>query len=120
MALGLKSRGPEQGLSGVERLHDLHVWAMGTSEIATTAHLLMPSGQGDDAILQKVTRLLRHRFGIDHASLQRVRVPFTKTCVTPCATTTPSVSDRLAAAAFLVANLDAVAICVFPSDPHHV
>ena len=80
MALGLKSRGPEQGLSGVERLHDLHVWAMGTSEIAMTAHLVMPDVPADDTFLQDATRQLHDRFHIEHVTLQAVRVPFTRPC----------------------------------------
>jgi cobalt-zinc-cadmium efflux system protein len=29
-------------LPGVGRVHDPHIWAMGTSNIALTAHLVMP------------------------------------------------------------------------------
>jgi cobalt-zinc-cadmium efflux system protein len=36
-----------EGLPGVARVHDLHVWAMGTAEIAMTAHLVMPGGQAE-------------------------------------------------------------------------
>ena len=66
---------------GVDRVHDLHVWAMGTADIAMTAHLVMPQGQADDAFLQAVTQQLHAQFKIDHVTLQVVRVPFT----TPCA-----------------------------------
>jgi cobalt-zinc-cadmium efflux system protein len=38
------------GLPGVESIHDLHVWAMSTTETALTCHLVMPKGHpGDDA-----------------------------------------------------------------------
>jgi cobalt-zinc-cadmium efflux system protein len=73
---------------GVDRVHDLHVWAMGTSEIAMTAHLVMPQGQADDAFLQAATRQLHEQFKIDHVTLQVVRVPFTKPC-TALQTATP-------------------------------
>ena len=74
-----------EALPGVARVHDLHVWAMGTSEIAMTAHLVMPEGHADDAFLQHATEQLHDRFGIEHVTLQVVRVPF----MTPCATSAP-------------------------------
>jgi cobalt-zinc-cadmium efflux system protein len=67
-------------LPGVTRVHDLHVWAMGTSEIAMTAHLVMPDGQPEDAFLQDATEKLHDQFGIEHVTLQVVRVPFTAGC----------------------------------------
>ena len=69
-----------EGLPGVDRVHDLHVWAMGTAEIAMTAHLVMPGGQADDAFLQDATQRLHDRFDIDHVTLQAVRVPFASPC----------------------------------------
>lgn len=69
-----------ESLPGVARVHDLHVWAMGTAEIAMTAHLVMPGGQADDAFLQDATQCLHDRFNIDHVTLQAVRVPFTVPC----------------------------------------
>jgi cobalt-zinc-cadmium efflux system protein len=71
-----------EALPGVERVHDLHVWAMGTSAIAMTAHLVMPEGHADDTFLQEATRQLHERFEIEHVTLQVVRVPFTKPCTT--------------------------------------
>ena len=70
-------------LPGVARVHDLHVWAMGTSEIALSAHLAMPDAPADDAFLQRATTLLHDRFGIEHVTLQAMRVPFTRPCVAP-------------------------------------
>ncbi len=67
-------------LPGVERVHDLHVWAMGTSEIALTAHLVMPGAAPDDVFLQDATRRLHDRFAIEHVTLQAVRIPFTRPC----------------------------------------
>jgi cobalt-zinc-cadmium efflux system protein len=74
-----------ESLPGVSRVHDLHVWAMGTSEIALTAHLVMPEGQADDAFLQHATDRLHDGFEIRHVTLQVMRVPFT----TPCSTFGP-------------------------------
>ena len=67
-------------LPGVVQVHDLHVWAMGTSEIALTAHLVMPGEVPGDAFLQEATRQLHHRFAIEHVTLQAVRIPFTRPC----------------------------------------
>jgi cobalt-zinc-cadmium efflux system protein len=69
-----------EALPGVDRVHDLHVWAMGTSEIAMTAHLVMPNAQADDAFLQEATRQLHDGFDIEHVTLQVMRVPFSKAC----------------------------------------
>ena len=69
-----------EGLPGVARVHDLHVWAMGTSEIAMTAHLVMPDGQADDAFLQSATEQLHDHFEIEHVTIQVMRVPFTQSC----------------------------------------
>lgn len=67
-------------LPGVQGVHDLHVWAMGTSRTALTAHLLMPSGQADDAFYAEAASQLHRRFGIDHVTLQVVRQPFKALC----------------------------------------
>ncbi len=54
---------------GVDDIHDLHIWAMSTTQIALTAHLTMPSGASDDFIKQ-VQDALGDRFGIHHTTLQ--------------------------------------------------
>ena len=59
---------------------DLHVWAMGTSEIALTAHLVMPEGAGDDAFLAHATQALHERFEIRHVTLQLTRAPLGQGC----------------------------------------
>jgi cobalt-zinc-cadmium efflux system protein len=67
-------------LPGVSRVHDLHIWAMGTSDVALTAHLVMPHAQADDAFLKNATELLQHRFEITHVTLQVVKAPFAAGC----------------------------------------
>ena len=57
-------------LPGVERVHDLHIWAMSTTQTAITAHLVKPEGDNDDRLLAEATRELHDRFGIEHATLQ--------------------------------------------------
>jgi cobalt-zinc-cadmium efflux system protein len=67
-------------LTGVARVHDLHIWAMGTSQVALTAQLVMPQGQADDAFLAEATRQMHDRFEITHVTLQVMKVPFTPPC----------------------------------------
>jgi len=67
-------------LPGVSQVHDLHIWAMGTSQVALTAHLVMPQGHPGDAFLQEATELLHHRFEITHVTLQVVQAAFTPSC----------------------------------------
>jgi cobalt-zinc-cadmium efflux system protein len=56
--------------AGVSDVHDLHIWSMSTTDVAMTAHLVMPSGHpGDDAVFQ-VANDLRTRFDIEHVTLQ--------------------------------------------------
>jgi len=67
-------------LPGISRVHDLHIWAMDTSQVAMTALLVMPQGHADDGFLKEVTEQLHHRFEITHATLQVVSAPFTEPC----------------------------------------
>ncbi len=54
---------------GVAGIHDLHVWAMGTTRVALTAHLVMPGGANDDFIARLQDELQR-KFGIGHTTFQ--------------------------------------------------
>jgi cobalt-zinc-cadmium efflux system protein len=59
-----------RSLPKVSAMHDLHIWAMSTSETALTAHLVMPDGHPGDDFLIAVSHELRHDYGIGHATLQ--------------------------------------------------
>jgi cobalt-zinc-cadmium efflux system protein len=59
-----------EGLPGVKCIHDLHIWAMSTTETALTVHLVMPTGQAGDAFLLQLSQELHHRFEIDHPTVQ--------------------------------------------------
>jgi cobalt-zinc-cadmium efflux system protein len=59
-----------QDLPGVEAIHDLHVWAMSTTETALTCHLVMPTGHPGDEFLRQLDRQLYHKFRIIHPTIQ--------------------------------------------------
>jgi cobalt-zinc-cadmium efflux system protein len=48
----------------------LHIWALSTTSVALTAHLVVPEHGGEDALLSSVTPNLKKRFHIHHATLQ--------------------------------------------------
>jgi cobalt-zinc-cadmium efflux system protein len=82
MALDAAPRGVDVGavedwlanLPGVTEVHDLHIWAMSTTETALTAHVIRPVGKeyGDDGdlFLHGACEGLSARFGIGHVTLQ--------------------------------------------------
>lgn len=55
---------------GVSEVHDLHIWAMSTTETALTVHLVMPAGCPNDGFLTQVCTELHNLFNIDHATIQ--------------------------------------------------
>ena len=58
------------GQRGVTDVHDLHIWALSTTSVALTAHLVVPDRGAEDALLGSLTPSLKTRFRIDHATLQ--------------------------------------------------
>ncbi len=58
------------GLPGVEEIHDLHIWAMSTTETALTAHIIRPRQDDADHFLHEACEGLAMRFNIGHATLQ--------------------------------------------------
>ncbi len=58
-----------ESTEGVEEVHDLHVWAMSTTETALTAHLVVPR-EHTDQFLYDVREALHDQFEITHTTLQ--------------------------------------------------
>lgn len=55
---------------GVTDVHDLHIWALSTTSVALTAHLVVPERGVEEALLDSLTPDLKRRFHIHHATLQ--------------------------------------------------
>ncbi|MES2032954.1 MAG: cation diffusion facilitator family transporter [Pseudomonadota bacterium] len=55
---------------GVSEVHDLHIWAMSTTETALTAHLIRPDNANCDVFLRETAEGLEKAFRIGHPTLQ--------------------------------------------------
>jgi cobalt-zinc-cadmium efflux system protein len=73
-------------LPGVASVHDIHIWAVSTTENALTAHLVLPEGHPGDAFLADLCHDLDHRFKINHPTVQ-IEVGDAGPCVLAPATT---------------------------------
>jgi len=69
--------------NGVEAIHDLHVWAMSTTQVALTAHLIMP-GRASEEFISELQEKLKHEFGIGHTTFQIENKKLQKECKTDC------------------------------------
>lgn len=58
------------GQPSVTAVHDLHIWPLSTTEVALTAHLVLPWPSAPPAFLPKVVAELEERFAIHHVTLQ--------------------------------------------------
>jgi cobalt-zinc-cadmium efflux system protein len=59
-----------RALPEVKELHDLHIWAMSTTETALTCHLVTPAGHPGDEFLHRVAHELKDKFEIGHTTVQ--------------------------------------------------
>ncbi len=55
---------------GVIEVHDLHVWSMSTTDVALTAHLVMPNDACTPTLLGEVAARLHKEFAIEHSTIQ--------------------------------------------------
>jgi cobalt-zinc-cadmium efflux system protein len=58
-----------RAVPGVESVHDLHIWTITSGFDAMSGHV-RANGRPSDEVLHDLRRLLRDRFGIEHATLQ--------------------------------------------------
>jgi cobalt-zinc-cadmium efflux system protein len=56
--------------AGVTEIHDLHIWAMSTTETAMTVHLVMPEGYPGDGYMDEIACALEERYALQHCTLQ--------------------------------------------------
>lgn len=56
-------------LDNVEGLHDLHIWAMSTSEVALTVHLEL-SAKEDENFIANIQKQLKETYKIEHTTFQ--------------------------------------------------
>ncbi|MCW3085412.1 MAG: hypothetical protein JWP12_2778 [Bacteroidetes bacterium] len=64
-----KVRGYFSKLTDVSAFHDLHIWAMSTTEAALTVHVVS-AAVDTDALIAKIKHDLHHDFEIEHTTIQ--------------------------------------------------
>lgn len=57
-------------LPGVNAVHDLHIWAISTTEVALTVHLVKADATLDDALLARINHDVLEQFNIHHTTVQ--------------------------------------------------
>ncbi|NQV36279.1 MAG: cation transporter [Phycisphaeraceae bacterium] len=67
-------------MPGVMTIHDLHIWALSTTETALTAHVVVKQNEDYDAVIGAAVERVRKDFPIHHVTLQAERVRCGKTC----------------------------------------
>jgi cobalt-zinc-cadmium efflux system protein len=57
-------------LPGVVDVHDVHVWTLTSDMEAASAHLMVRAGTDSHGVLDQARDVLRHGYGVGHATLQ--------------------------------------------------
>jgi cobalt-zinc-cadmium efflux system protein len=55
---------------GVENIHDLHIWSIGSRSHALSAHIKIPAQKDPIEVRCRVEEVLRKQFDLDHTTLQ--------------------------------------------------
>lgn len=59
-----------KNITGVTSIHDLHIWALSTSQIAMTVHLVVQECIDDEELINMVNFELNNKFKISHSTIQ--------------------------------------------------
>jgi cobalt-zinc-cadmium efflux system protein len=57
-------------VNGVVSIHDLHVWSITSGMPAMSCHVMLRQGADSCAVLDVLTRLMQHKHGIEHTTIQ--------------------------------------------------
>lgn len=69
--------------NGVKNVHDLHIWAMSTTKVALSVHIIT-SVQTDSSFIQEIQQSLHEKFNIGHTTIQIEFGSVLKDCCTNC------------------------------------
>ncbi|WP_367370788.1 cation diffusion facilitator family transporter [Leuconostoc carnosum] len=69
-----------QSHQGVNRLHDLHIWPLSTTEVALTVHLSVKDNVDTQILLEDISQTLRQDFDINHVTIQIETAVFDQIC----------------------------------------
>lgn len=66
--------------SDINNFHDLHVWALSTTETALTVHLIIDQKMNRDSLIKNINHELEHNFGISHSTIQTEEIDCSNGC----------------------------------------
>jgi cobalt-zinc-cadmium efflux system protein len=64
-----------RAVPGVARIHDLHIWTVGSGFPAMSAHVDLVSGADPEAVRRAVHRLLHQEYSVAHTTIQTESAP---------------------------------------------
>ncbi len=68
-------------IEGISEIHDLHIWALSTTQTALTAHLITTKNLIDNEFLKEIQRHLHDNFDIEHATIQVEKEDMENSCM---------------------------------------
>ena len=57
-------------LPEIEHFHDLHIWALSTTETALTVHVVVNNSCHRNTLIETISKALKHKFNIIHSTIQ--------------------------------------------------
>ncbi len=68
-------------IEGISEIHDLHIWALSTTQTALTVHLITTKNLIDNEFLKEIQRHLHDNFDIEHATIQVEKKDMENNCM---------------------------------------